>query len=97
MLQELDFIDDKNLKISYNYNCETNRVNYDFKLLAQEELQERRNDPKIIGLQSKIAKENSLAYVKRSNLPRDCYESWIANFRTKRMRRKILKLMMTEA
>ena len=68
MLQELDFIDDKNLKISYNYNCETNRVNYDFKLLAQEELQERRNDPKIIGLQSKIAKENSLAYVKKKQL-----------------------------
>ena len=34
MLQELDFVDDKNLKMLYNYNCQTNRINYDFKLVA---------------------------------------------------------------
>ena len=34
MLEELDFVDDKNLKMLYNYNCATNRVNYDFKLVA---------------------------------------------------------------
>ena len=65
MLQELDFVDDKNLKMLYNYNCATNRVNYDFKLVAQEDHKDRSHDPKIIELQHQIAKETSLASVKK--------------------------------
>ena len=65
MLQELDFVVDKNLKMLYNYACVTNQVNYDFKLIAQEEFEDRRHDPQIIALQSKIAKENSLAFIKK--------------------------------
>ena len=65
ILQELDFVVDKNLKMLYNYNCATNQANHDFKLIAQEEFEDRRHDPQIIALQSKIAKENSLAYVKK--------------------------------
>mmetsp|Transcript_6049 Transcript_6049/g.8159 ORF Transcript_6049/g.8159 Transcript_6049/m.8159 type:complete len:104 (-) Transcript_6049:40-351(-) len=65
MLQDLDFIEDHNLKQLYNYNCATNRNNYEYILGSREEHIERRNDAKIIALQSKIAKENSLAYVKK--------------------------------
>ena len=65
MLQDLDFIEDHNLKHLYNYNLATNRNNYEYVLLSKEEHEDRRNDAKIIALQSKIAKENSLAYVKK--------------------------------
>lgn len=65
ILQELDFVADKNLKMLYNYNCATNQVNYDYKLLAQEEFEDRRQDPQIMTLQSKIAKENSYANIKK--------------------------------
>ena len=65
MLQDLDFIEDHNLKQLYNYNLATNRNNYEYVLLSKEEHEDRRNDAKIIALQSKIAKENSLAYVKK--------------------------------
>jgi len=50
MLQDIEFADEKQLKMFYNYNCSTIRMHYDFKLLVQEELADRRKDPKIMAI-----------------------------------------------
>ena len=65
MLEEIEFADAKTLKLFYNYNCSTNRMHHDFKLQVKEELHERRQDAKIIELQANIAKENSIATIKK--------------------------------
>lgn len=50
MVQDIEFANEKELKMFYNYNCSTNRMHHDFKLLVKEELHARRRDAKIIEL-----------------------------------------------